>query len=139
MQTYFEYYEKEIAPRIKAIDVFLKTEPQPYDIADVARLLMISKEELVQLAEEKKIEFLSKGTFLFFLLKADSPICNLITREQNIGSPQIYTVEDIAYIYHLEQEDVKTAAEEMGQFQFLSSELLELFRYITISGKQYQL
>lgn len=139
MQTYLEYYEKEIAPRIRAIDVFLKTEPQPYHMADVARLLMLSKEKLAQLAEEKKIEFLSTGTFLFFLLKTDSPICNLITRELDIGSPQVYSVEDISYIYHLEKEDVKTAAEEMGQFQFLSTELLELFRYITISDKQYHL
>lgn len=136
MQTYIEYYEQEIIPRIKEMDVFLKTASQPYAIEDVRRLLLMKPEEIQQEMEEEKLILLTKGTFLYLLQIGDSPICRLMQREIQLGISGAYSIADIAYIYQLPFAEVAEAARKAGQTEFWTSELRLLFEHIKLSDKE---
>ncbi|WMI81552.1 hypothetical protein [Anaerotignum sp. MB30-C6] len=139
MQTFLEFYQREIQPRIGAIDVFLKTEPQPYDLGQVADLLCLSTTELLKIMEQEKFAIIMKGTFLHLMQISPSPFCKMFRREVSRGMASAYSVQDISYIYDLALKDVEVAAEKIGKCCFSSGELPLLFEEIFISDKQYRL
>lgn len=139
MQTFFEYYQRTIQPKLAAIDVFLKTEPQPYRHKMVAELLDITETELAMLMQREKLAIITKGTFMQLLQLAPSAHCAMLGREVRCGMPRIYSVAVIAYIYDLRLADVAAAAKACGQRKFTAKELPELFRHIFISDKRCRL
>ncbi|WP_304507177.1 hypothetical protein [Anaerotignum sp.] len=139
MQTFLEFYQREIQPKIAAIDVFLKTEPQPYDQEQVSNLLCLSTTELLELMEREKIAIITKGMFLHLMQIGSSPLCKMFRREVSCGMSAVYSLQEISYIYDLAQKDVEEAADKIGKSQFSSAELPSLFGEIFISDKQYRL
>lgn len=139
MQTFLKFYQREIKPRIEAIDVFLKTEPQPYELEQVAELLCLSMKELSKILEQEKFAIVTKGTFLHLMQIAPSPFCKMFRRELSRGMSKSYSLQDISYIYDLALKDVEAAAEKIGKQRFSSAELPLLFGEIFISDKQYRL
>ncbi len=139
MQTFLEFYKREIQPRIEAIDIFLKSEQQPYDMGQVAELLCLSATELTDILEQEKLAIITKGTFLHLMQIAPSPFCKMFRREVSRGMSNTYTVQEISYIYDLAPKDVEVAAEKIGKKCFSSAELPLLFGEIFISDKQYRL
>ena len=139
MQTFLDFYQREIQPKIAAIDIFLKTEPQPYEQEQVSKLLSLSTEELTEILEKEKLAVLTKGTFFHLMQIAPSTICKMFRREISCGLAATYSPKDISYIYDLSLKDVQEAAEKLGKTQFSSAELPLLFGEIFISDKQYRL
>jgi len=45
-RPYLTNYQRDIIPRLKEIDLFLKTTPSPYTKKDTVKLLKISNNEL---------------------------------------------------------------------------------------------
>ncbi len=138
MQTFLEFYQREIQPKIAAIDVFLKTEPQPYAAAQVSELLSIPSTELSHLLEQEKLLIITKGTFLHLMQIGSSPICRMFRREVSRGISMSYSPKEISYIYDLKLKDVEAAAEKLGKNYFSSRELPLLFGEIVISDKQFR-
>ncbi|MDD3394716.1 MAG: hypothetical protein EOM28_11150 [Clostridia bacterium] len=139
MQTFLEYYQREIQPKIAAIDIYLKTELQPYPKAEVSKLLCLSTTELTTILEQEKLAIITKGTFLHLMQIAPSPFCKMFRREVSHGMSASYSVQEISYIYDLARKDVEAAAEKLGKSCFSPSELPLLFGEIFISDKQYRL
>lgn len=139
MQTFLEFYQREIQPKIGAIDVFLKTESQPYEQGQVSDLLCLSITEVSELLEREKIAIITKGTFLHLMQIGSSPLCKMFRREVSSGMSVAYSLQEISYIYDLALKDVEEAAEKIGKFEFSSAELPLLFGEIFISDKQYRL
>lgn len=139
MQTFLEYYQREIQPKIAAIDIYLKTESQPYSEAEISKLLCLSITELTTILEQEKLAIITKGTLLHLMQIAPSPFCKMFHREVSHGMSASYSVQEISYIYDLAQKDVEAAAEKLGKSCFSPSELFLLFGEIIISDKQYRL
>lgn len=135
MQTFFEYYQKEIQPKLMAIDVFLKTEPQPYGIGKVACLLGISREDLHGLLDQEKLAIITRGTFFYLLQIAPTPFCRMFYREVACGMPQRYSPKEISYIYDLDRRAVEGVARRIGRESFSPCELMGLFEEIRVSDK----
>jgi len=139
MQTFLEFYQREIQPKIAAIDIFLKTELQPYELGQVADLLCLSTTELSKIMEQEKFAIITKGTFLHLMQISPSPLCKMFRREVSRGMSAEYSLQEISYIYDLKLKDVEVAAEKVGKSRFSTAELPLLFGEIFISDKQYRL
>lgn len=139
MQTFLDFYQREIQPKIAAIDIFLKTEPQPYAHEQITNLLSLSTEELEEILEKEKLAVITKGTFFHLMQIAPSTICKMFRREVFRGMAAAYSLKDISYIYDLALKDVEEAAGKLGKTHFSSAELPLLFGEIFISDKQYRL
>ena len=138
MQTFLDFYQREIQPKIAAIDVFLKTEPQPYSESLVSELLCLTAVELSNILEQEKLSIITKGTFLHLMQIGPSPICRMFRRELSRGISTLYSPKEISYIYDLKLKDVEAAAEKLEKDCFSPGELPLLFGEIVISDKQYR-
>lgn len=139
MQTFLDFYQRVIQPKIAAIDIFLKTETQPYAQEQVSELLCLSATELTNILEQEKLAIITKGTFLHLMQTGPSLICKMFGRELSRGMSASYSPQEISYIYDLELKDVEAAAEKLGKNCFLPAELPLIFGEIVISDKQYRL
>jgi len=133
MQTFFHYYQKEITPQIEAIDIFLKTEAQPYNLKEVAGLLRLSEAELQKIRKDEGISTINTNQFFEMMRKGSSRFCRMLCRELLCGGDR-YTPKDIAYIYDLSIQDVEEAAK--GQTVFLAKDLPKLYKNIKFDDKR---
>lgn len=127
-----QIYERNIASKLKEIDIFLKTTSPPYNIKDVSDLLHISSNELVCMMENKNIPILNILSFFIVVQTSSSYICQLIQREWEYYNIKYYTPEIIAYIYELNQDKVALAFKQSGLSQVESHNIKELFSYISV-------
>ena len=137
MQTFLEYYEREIQPQIAAIDLFLKTEEPPYDSDIVAELLDIPSEEWQQLLQKEKISFITKGVFFRLMEQGSAPLCGMFRRAVALGCPSEYTPGVISYIFGLEPDVVEQAAGELGIDTFTEEMLPQLFSKISLAETRF--
>ena len=61
-KTFLSVYRQNIAPRISELDIFLKTEEEPYDISDTARLLNTTEDEINMLMFLHNIQEINRST-----------------------------------------------------------------------------
>ena len=126
--SYLEVYTDEIVPRLRAIDLHLKS-GDGIDIPTVSDLLDIAEEE---------VAFLRRGMtgtvvadeFLNIMRRGSSAVCGMYRRELERRSPPIYTIDDIAYIYGLDHEMVQTAFEKLNAASVTEYLLPEVFAEI---------
>lgn len=136
MQTFLEYYQKEIEPKIAAVDIFLKTEEAPYSPEEVAQCLGISEQELQELLEKYQLGFITKGIFFLLMKTANSPFCKIFQRELSCGMPTLYDWSKISYIYQLEERAVRHAVNLLGRTFFTNAELPLVFSKISVGSKK---
>ena len=137
MQTFLEYYEREIQPQIAAIDLFLKTEEPPYDSNTVAELLDISVEEKDRFLAEEKISFITRGVFFRLMEQGSAPLCGMFRRAVALGCPKEYTTEAVSYIFGLEPDTVQKASEKLGIDTFTEEMLPKLFSKISLAETRF--
>ncbi|NMA84528.1 MAG: hypothetical protein GX962_11805 [Epulopiscium sp.] len=130
--TFLEVYQKNIAPVLEKIDLFLKTTPELLDIPHTAQLLHLSENEVRSIMYEEQIESITPATFFMIMYQGSSKICNLLQREWQRNSPQEYSIEDIAYIYHLSEEQIYAAVQKTGLAKITSENIHFLFSYIPV-------
>lgn len=138
MQTFLEYYQRKIQPQIEMIDIFLKTESQPYPAAAAAEVLELSCEEMQRLLAEEEVSLITKGVFFRLLQKGSSPVCGMFQRAIACSLPKRYTPKEIAYIFALPLPEVERAAKKAGQMSYSDQTLPLLFQHIFICGKRFQ-
>ena len=108
-------YNNEIVPKIKEIDIFLKTN-EHMSLKDVSKVLDIDEEELKEILTKINQTEINSSNFLNIMLNGSSHICKVLKREIECGSPYFYSPKDLSYIYELNYEKVSQA------YKFLNME-----------------
>ncbi len=103
-----DLYNNKIVPKIKEIDIFLKTS-ENMPIKDVAKMLEISEDEIKSVLLKLNEKNLTSQNFINIMLNGSSFICKILKREIECGSPYFYNPKDLSYIYGLDYEKVLTA------------------------------
>lgn len=133
MKTFLDYYQQRIQPQIAEIDIFLRTEEEPYDGEAARRLLELPQAEWERLTAG--VAYLTRGVFLESMRQGTSPLCGMFRRAVECGLPEIYTPEEVAYIFALPTASVRRAAEGL-----LTDEALpQIFAQISLADTQYRL
>jgi len=104
---------KEISSRLKDLDVLAKTE-EPITIVSLARVLSAPAWEIYEIKSKHNIKFITRKNLGIIMREASGEICDIYRRELEIGSPLVYTEEDISYIYDLEQREIESAFRRLG-------------------------
>lgn len=125
-------YESNIEPKLKEIDLFLKTASIPYNPNDVSELLHIQLSDLNSIMKKEGISELNLLSFFTIVHASSSYICQLIQREWKCNHVQYYTPEIISYIYELNQDKVTAAVKKSGLSQVEAHNIKELFEYIDV-------
>lgn len=117
-----DIYNNQIVPKIKEMDIFLKTEENiPFE--QVCNILNITKTQLENILKNINENHVNNKNFMYIILNGDSFICNVIKREIQCGSPYLYTPKQIAYIYDLDYQKVKEAYDFLNLDKITSKEI----------------
>ena len=130
--SFLEAYQTEIAPQIQNLDIIIKSMDEPLPCAEAAEALYISESEIKDIMGRLHIDVIDRRSFLRIMGEASSPICRLYQRELEIGSPYVYTREDISYIYSIPIEIVNQACEELGLVKLTAYTLPDLFSRVNM-------
>lgn len=125
-------YENNIESKIKAIDLFLKTTPTPYNPEDISSLLHIELNDLLSIMKQENISSLDMVAFFKVIQTSSSYICKLIQRQWEHAGVKCYTPEIISYIYELNLDKVRLAFKQCELVCVESHNLKELFSYIYV-------
>lgn len=115
--SYLEMYERDIAPRLREIDLLVKTSDNYISVQDAASVLDLSEKEVRDIMNEEGISKLDKKTFFKVMQNGSSCICRFFKRETECGSPYIYSRENIAYIYEIDISTIEKACDDLGFIQ----------------------
>lgn len=134
MATYLDYYNEQISPTLRAIDLFLKTETsKTINIETVGELLDLSHDEICSLMKTFEISTIDKVSFFTIMLYGSSQICKFFAREVQRKSPYFYSFYDISYIYQIPYDVIVKAAEKSNLTHITNNNLHKLFSYITLA------
>ena len=131
-KTFLSVYRQNIAPRISELDIFLKTEEEPYDISDTARLLNITNGEINTIMSVHNIEEINRSTLPLIMKNCPDEFCRMFKRMLECGIPGKYFSEQISYIYNIDIEKVSDAFKKLNISVVYSDRLEELFENIIL-------
>lgn len=101
-------YNNEIVPKIKEIDILLKSN-ETISLNKASMLLDISEIQLKSILTKINEKEINSSNFLKIMLNGTSFICTMLKRELECGSPYFYNAKDLSYIYELDYEKVLKA------------------------------
>jgi len=101
--SYLEYYTSHIKPLINKLDISIKCKDRLRN-KDLAQMLNLSETEIEQIRTSQNIKYINQKSIMKILESGNSSICRLFQREMEIGSPFTYTIEQLAYIYDLDED-----------------------------------
>ena len=133
-KTLLDEYNFNISPKLKEIDIYLKSEKEPFNIEKTAKLLNISKEELIKIMDIYDIENINLSNFFIIMKNGSSYICRLISRKINCPNYEKYSPEIISYIYNIELEKVYTACQKINCYIFNEKTIKNIFSEIKIQS-----
>ena len=131
-KTFLSVYRQNIAPRISELDIFLKTEEEPYDLSDTARLLNITNGEINTIMSVHNIEEINRSTFPVIMKNCPDEFCRMFKRMLECGIPGKYFSEQISYIYDIDIEKVSDAFKKLNISFIPANRLEELFENIIL-------
>ena len=131
-KTFLSVYQSSIAPRISELDIFLKTEEEPYDISDTARLLNITNGEINTIMSVHNIEEINRSTLPLIMKNCPDEFCRMFKRMLECGIPSKYFSEQISYIYNIDIEKVSDAFKKLNISFIPANRLEELFENIIL-------
>jgi hypothetical protein len=111
-KNYLEMYLAVIKPAINNIDIFIKSSDY-YSLKEVCNLLGMSEQEVIRIMNDNDIAELNRRTFFTILSRGSNPLCIMYRKEMEVGSPYIYSKDNIAYIYNINLESVIIACEKL--------------------------
>jgi hypothetical protein len=129
--TYLDFYIKEVKPCLKDIDIFIKSCSLITPL-ETATLLNITMQEVFTIMKNQNIKEINKASFFTIMSFGSSTICTMYKREILVGSPYIYSCDNIAYIYNIELNLVKNACNNLGIKIITSLTLPLIFKEILI-------
>lgn len=131
-KTFLSVYRQNIAPRISELDIFLKTEEEPYDISDATRLLNITNGEINTIMSVHNIEEINRSTLPLIMKNCPDEFCRMFKRMLECGIPGKYFSEQISYIYNIDIEKVSDAFKKLNISFIPANRLEELFENIIL-------
>ena len=132
LMSCLELYERDITPKLKAIDLLLKCSEGEISEKDTAEILQIPAEDVQEIKEKLNIQAIDKKNFAEIMAHGTSPICQLLRRELNRSSPYIYSVEDLSYIYGIKPEIITTVCDVLDISQITTVAITKIFANIYI-------
>ena len=130
--SFLEIYQMEIAPQLQSLDIIIKSMDEPLTVTEASEALYISEAETKHILKHLNIDVIDQSAFLQIMSEASSPICRLYQRELDIGSPYVYTREDISYIYTIPLDVVNQACEDLGLVKLTAYTLPDLFSRVNM-------
>lgn len=131
-KTFLSVYRNSIAPRISELDIFLKTEKEPYTAFDTSQLLNITEDEINTIMSVHNIPEINKNTFPLIMKNCPDEFCRMFKRMLECGIPGKYFPEQISYIYDIDIEKVSDAFNKLNTSVVYSDTLEELFENIIL-------
>lgn len=131
-KNFLEKYNIEFAPKINAIDLFMRSGYNSITTKKTSELLYISETEVIEIINYQNISKINKTNFFIIMKNGSSNICHMFARLLERGIPDIYYPNDISYIYNIDIDVVLDACSEIGETNFNSSTLKDLFLYIPL-------
>ena len=110
-ECYLERYQKEIAPVLRQIDTWIKTEDRNVSPEDLSDALGLTADEVESILGKPLGKKLARSDYLRVMELGTSKACRLYQREVSCGSPLVYTPDQIAYIYDLSHDIVASTCE----------------------------
>jgi len=105
---------------------------EPLNVIEASEALYISETEIKDIMRHLNISVIDRKAFLKIMNVASSPICRLYQRERDIGSPHVYTQEEISYIYDIPIDTINQACEVLGLIELTAYTLPELFSRVNM-------
>lgn len=130
--SYLDKYNETIAPKLREIDIFLKTKPRALTVKSISNLLYIPEREVLDIINHYNIKALNSCSFFEIMKNGSSDICQLFNRELKRGIPKILTPVDISYIYDIDIDTVLEACKEIGIVEYNHMTLKLLFSNISM-------
>ena len=130
--SFLEVYQNEIAPQLQNLDIILKSMDEPLTYTEASEALYISETEINDIMKRLKINVIDQKSFIMIMSEASSPICRLYQREVAIGSPYVYTREEISYIYSIPLDIINQACEDLGLVELTAYTLPDLFSRVNM-------
>lgn len=127
--TYLQHYDETIRPQLEDIDIFIRSKV-PFTTSHIADLLQLNEGEIHSIVKNEAIHQLNAVTFFSIMRAGSSPICSLFRRELERGYHDVYTLDDISYIYNIPMEDLKDASKNFNQNFYNRGTLNQLFSNI---------
>ena len=123
-QTFLEFYQTTISPKLKEIDIVIKSREENIPLFFVSELLGIPKEEIETIMTYSRINQINSGNILHIMLNGSGYICGILRRELEYSSAEKYSAKDISYIYNLEYKTVEKAFNFLG-LDYISQKALK--------------
>ena len=130
--TYFEQYNKTIAPYLREIDIFLKSKKGGISVKKAAELFNVKEDELKNILEKEGYEKITRENFFNIMAKGKSEVCKAFGRTLEKGIPHLLLPGDISYIYSIDIEKVLEGCEKVGISEYDKTLLPILFDNISI-------
>jgi len=130
--NFWEYYIKNISPRLEQIDVLLKSNGHNIPLKTVSLLLDIPLEEVENIMSKKNIRKITSKNFLSIMLDGKSYLCNILKREFEKKSPKEYSPKDISYIYGIDYTQIENAFNFLDIKTISSKSLKIIFMQINV-------
>ncbi len=130
-RNFWEYYIRNISPKLEQIDILLKTKSYNIPIETVSLLLNISRREVAEIMDKQNIICITSENFLSVMLNGTSYICDILRKELKKNFPQKYSPEDVAYIYNINYNEIKKAFDFLNTKKISSKSLKAIFIQIT--------
>ncbi|WP_070001065.1 hypothetical protein [Cellulosilyticum sp. I15G10I2] len=128
--SFDKIYSQNIRPKLEEIDIFLKSNTIPYAASDVAKLLSVETDDLLDAMSSLEISTIDKISFFSLLFSLPSYICKLIKRQWQYGAEKVYDPQMISHIYQLNIHKVKSAFDELNVQYINDNELSLVFERI---------
>jgi len=130
--SYLEYYAYCIRPKLKEIDLFIKTGKKSLSVTETANVLLLTEQEVKVIMEKECIKSINRSAFFKIMESGSSDICRLFKREVESGSPHIYSKEDISYIYSIDLETIENVCGTLEITEITPFTLPDVFAEIAI-------
>ena len=130
--SYLEYYAYCIRPKLKEIDLFIKTKPKRLSVSATANILNLTEQEVKEIMKKEHISSINRFAFFKIMENGSSDICRLFKREIESGSPYVYSKEDISYIYNIDIETIENACNLLEITEITPFTLPDIFAQIAL-------
>lgn len=130
--SFLEIYQNNIEAKLQEIDLFLKITPEKLNIKNTSFLLNISEKEIYNIMLENRIDSINPSSFFMIMVLGNSYICGLLRRQLQKGTKEVYSKEDIAYIYQINPQKIDLALKKSRIDKITSENLKSLFAYIPV-------
>ncbi len=111
--SFWDTYENEISAKLREIDVLARSVKTGISIDSLSEVLDIGSDEIEKIMMNRGIKKLSRLNIYKVLLDSSATVCDFFRREYALGSPLVYTREDIAYIYDIDRDILNRVCDEL--------------------------